>query len=86
MVEAMKVTSSHDNESYIASKKFFAKRQSIKDLGNAVKFLGLTKINDNGESQGIRFINASEKMNAHVAQSDSYTLIMHFGEIISKAI
>lgn len=50
------------------------------------KGIGLKGIND-GNTQGVCFIKANpNKKNAHVAHSENYVIIMHFGEIISKAI
>ena len=49
------------------------------------KSIGLTGIQEQG--QGVSYIKANpKKKNAHVAHSNTYVIIMHFGEIVSKAI
>ena len=60
-----------------------AKRSSIRDLGLVAKGIGLKGINQEGQ-QGVTYIKSNpSKQNAHVAHSDTYVIIMHFGEIVS---
>ena len=78
---------SHNNASYLASRKQIAKRTSIRDLGLVAKNIGLKGINQQEGQQGVTYIKANpSKQNAHVAHSDNYVIIMHFGEIVSQAI
>lgn len=88
--EYMQVSEAHNNLSYLASKKQIAKKQSIHELGLAAKSIGLNRIADSGENDTVSFIQPNkDKKNAHVAhckENQSYVIIMHFGDIISKAI
>uniref|UniRef100_A0A7S3CTS7 Cyclic nucleotide-binding domain-containing protein n=1 Tax=Strombidium rassoulzadegani TaxID=1082188 RepID=A0A7S3CTS7_9SPIT len=73
--------------SYQASQKVIQKRNTLREMGEMAKKMGLAQNHrvHIGESS-VKFVNPDPRYKSFVAKSEDYVIIMHFSEILSQVI
>lgn len=70
-----------------ADKDFLAKKQTLRDLGAAVKSRAIPVVENAGIMKGIAYVKPSpDESTRYVGLSEDYLVVMHFNDVVSAKL